>query len=104
MIENAVDECAELIVDGRNFEHQNLLDGNFLGSTLLEGVTTEIDIVQTEIFGPVLCLTKKEDLNDAIEMVNSTEYGNASLIFTEKAGEARKYRYISVSMSASVHR
>jgi len=64
-----------------------------MGPVLLENVTTEMDITQTEIFGPVLCLADAEDLDTAIEMVNSTEYGNASTIYTERGGEARKYRY-----------
>ena len=64
-----------------------------MGPVLLENVTTEMDIAQTEIFGPALCLADAEDLDTAIEMVNSTEYGNASTIYTERGGKARKYRY-----------
>lgn len=93
MVENAVDEGADLVVDGRDFEHPEYPEGNFMGPTLLEGVTVDMDIAQREIFGPVLCLAEAEDLDEAIEMVNSTEYGNASSIFTERGGEARKYRY-----------
>jgi malonate-semialdehyde dehydrogenase (acetylating)/methylmalonate-semialdehyde dehydrogenase len=93
MVEDAVEEGAELVVDGREFEHPDYPAGNFLGPTLLEGVTTDMDIAQTEIFGPVLCLAEADDLDEAIEMVNSTEYGNASSLYTERGGEARKYRY-----------
>jgi malonate-semialdehyde dehydrogenase (acetylating)/methylmalonate-semialdehyde dehydrogenase len=93
MVEDAVEEGAELVVDGREFEHPDHPDGTFLGPTLLEGVTTDMDIAQTEIFGPVLCLAEADDLDEAIEMVNSTEYGNASSLYTERGGEARKYRY-----------
>ncbi|MBX0296881.1 CoA-acylating methylmalonate-semialdehyde dehydrogenase [Haloarcula nitratireducens] len=93
MIEDAIDEGADLVVDGRDFEHPDYPDGNFLGPTLLENVTTDMDITQTEIFGPVMALTKADDLDEAIEMVNSTEYGNASSLYTENGAEARKYRY-----------
>jgi malonate-semialdehyde dehydrogenase (acetylating)/methylmalonate-semialdehyde dehydrogenase len=93
MVEEAVEEGADLIVDGREFEHPDYPEGNFMGPTLLEGVTTDMDIAQTEIFGPVLCLASADDLDEAIEMVNSTEYGNASSLYTERGGEARKYRY-----------
>ncbi|ELZ27979.1 methylmalonate-semialdehyde dehydrogenase [Halogeometricum pallidum JCM 14848] len=93
MVEDAVDEGAELVVDGRDFEHEEYPDGHFLGPTLLEGVTTEMDITQTEIFGPVLCLADAADLDDAVEMVNSTQYGNASSLYTENGAEARKYRH-----------
>jgi malonate-semialdehyde dehydrogenase (acetylating)/methylmalonate-semialdehyde dehydrogenase len=93
MIEDAVEEGADLVVDGRDYEHPEHPDGNFLGLTLLEGVTADMDIAQTEIFGPVLCLADADDLDEAIMMVNSTEYGNASSLYTERGGEARKYRY-----------
>ncbi|ADB63202.1 methylmalonate-semialdehyde dehydrogenase (plasmid) [Haloterrigena turkmenica DSM 5511] len=92
LIENALEEGAELVLDGRDFEHPEL-DGNFLGPTLLEGVTTDMEIAQEEIFGPVLCLAEAEDLDEAIEMVNSTKYGNASSLYTESGSEARQYRY-----------
>lgn len=93
MIEDAVAEGANLIVDGRDFEHPDHPEGNFMGPTLLEGITTEMDIAQTEIFGPVMGLAEADDLNEAIEMVNSTQYGNASSLYTERGAEARKYRY-----------
>lgn len=93
MIEDAAQQGAQVVVDGRGFEHPDYPDGHFLGPTLLEGVTADMDITQTEIFGPVLCLAEQPSLDDAIEMVNSTEYGNASSIFTEDGREARQYRY-----------
>jgi malonate-semialdehyde dehydrogenase (acetylating)/methylmalonate-semialdehyde dehydrogenase len=93
MVQDAVEAGAELVVDGRDFEHPDYPEGNFLGPTLLEGVTADMDIAQTEIFGPVLCLSAADTLDEAIEMVNSTEYGNASSLYTERGGEARKYRY-----------
>jgi malonate-semialdehyde dehydrogenase (acetylating)/methylmalonate-semialdehyde dehydrogenase len=92
MIDNALDEGAELLLDGRDFEHPDL-EGNFLGPTILDGVTTDMEIAQEEIFGPVLCLASADDLDEAIEMVNSTKYGNASSIYTESGGDARQYRY-----------
>lgn len=93
MVESAVEEGADLVVDGRDFEHPDYPDGNFMGPTVLEGVTTDMEIAQTEIFGPVMCLATADDLDQAIEMVNSTEYGNASSLYTERGGEARQYRY-----------
>jgi malonate-semialdehyde dehydrogenase (acetylating) / methylmalonate-semialdehyde dehydrogenase len=93
LIDEAIEEGAELVIDGRSFEHPDYPDGNFLGPILLENVTTDMEIAQTEIFGPVLCLASADDLNEAIEMVNSTEYGNASSIYTERGSEARQYRY-----------
>ena len=92
MIADAIDDGADLVVDGREFEHPEYPEGNFLGPTFLEGVTTDMEIARTEIFGPVLCLASADDLEGAIEMVNATEYGNASSLYTERGGEARRYR------------
>ncbi|WP_408960395.1 CoA-acylating methylmalonate-semialdehyde dehydrogenase [Natrinema sp. 74] len=94
LIDNALDEGADLVLDGRDFDHpDDELDGHFLGPTFLEGVTTDMEIAQEEIFGPVLCLAEAEDIDEAIEMVNSTKYGNASSIYTESGSEARQYKY-----------
>ncbi|SEW30933.1 CoA-acylating methylmalonate-semialdehyde dehydrogenase [Natrinema salifodinae] len=93
LIENALDEGAELVLDGRDFEHPEGLAGSFLGPTLLEGVTADMEIAQEEIFGPVLCLAEVDALDEAIEMVNATKYGNASSIYTESGSEARRYKY-----------
>jgi malonate-semialdehyde dehydrogenase (acetylating)/methylmalonate-semialdehyde dehydrogenase len=93
MIEDAIDEGATLVLDGRDFDHPDYPDGNFLGPSILEDVTAEMDIAREEIFGPVLCLSEVDDLDAAIEMVNATQYGNASSIFTEQGSDARKYRY-----------
>ncbi|WP_433627424.1 CoA-acylating methylmalonate-semialdehyde dehydrogenase [Halomicrococcus sp. NG-SE-24] len=93
MVDEALEEGADLVLDGRDFDHPDHDDGNFLGPTILEGVTADMAIAQEEIFGPVLCLARADDLDDAVEMVNSTRYGNASSIFTERGSEARKYKY-----------
>ncbi|WP_339105866.1 CoA-acylating methylmalonate-semialdehyde dehydrogenase [Haloterrigena salinisoli] len=93
LVDDAIDQGAELVLDGRDFEHPEYPDGNFLGPTLLENVTPDMDIAQEEIFGPVLCLMSTDDLDEAIDAVNSTKYGNASSLYTERGGEARQYRY-----------
>lgn len=93
LVDEAVEEGAELVLDKREFEHPDYPDGNFLGPVILDGVTSEMTVAQEEIFGPVLCLASTDDLSGAIEMVNATDYGNASSIYTERGGEARQYRY-----------
>lgn len=93
LVDEAVEEGAELILDERDFDHPDYPDGNFLGPVILDGVTSEMTVAQEEIFGPVLCLASTDDLDGAIEMVNATDYGNASSIYTERGGEARQYRY-----------
>ncbi|WP_101295869.1 CoA-acylating methylmalonate-semialdehyde dehydrogenase [Halegenticoccus soli] len=93
LVDDAVEDGAELVLDGRDFEHPDYPEGNFIGPILLEGVTSDMTISQEEIFGPVLCLASVDDLDEAIEMVNGTQYGNASSIYTERGGEARQYRH-----------
>jgi malonate-semialdehyde dehydrogenase (acetylating)/methylmalonate-semialdehyde dehydrogenase len=93
LVDEAVEEGAKLILDERDFDHPDYPDGNFLGPVILDGVTSEMTVAQEEIFGPVLCLASTDDLDAAIEMVNATDYGNASSIYTERGGEARQYRY-----------
>jgi malonate-semialdehyde dehydrogenase (acetylating)/methylmalonate-semialdehyde dehydrogenase len=93
LVDEAVEEGAELVLDERDFEHPDYPDGNFLGPVILDGVTSDMTVAQEEIFGPVLCLASTDDLDGAIEMVNATDYGNASSIYTERGGEARQYRY-----------
>jgi malonate-semialdehyde dehydrogenase (acetylating)/methylmalonate-semialdehyde dehydrogenase len=93
MVDDALEEGADLVLDGRDFEHPEYPDGTFLGPTVLEGVTSDMTIAREEVFGPVMCLARARSLGEAIEMVNATAYGNASSIYTESGSEARRYRY-----------
>jgi malonate-semialdehyde dehydrogenase (acetylating)/methylmalonate-semialdehyde dehydrogenase len=68
--------------------------GNFIAPTILEDVTTEIG--QTEIFGPVLSLIRVQTIEDAIEYVNKSAYGNMACLFTRDGLAARKFRYEAV--------
>jgi len=78
LVAEAVEEGAELVVDGRDFEDPRYPDGNYLGPILLDNVDPEMTIAQEEIFGPILCLTRAADLDEVIKIVNGTRYGNAS--------------------------
>jgi malonate-semialdehyde dehydrogenase (acetylating)/methylmalonate-semialdehyde dehydrogenase len=91
MIADAVDAGAEVVVDGRGFEHPEL-DGNFLGPTLLDGVSADMAIAREEIFGPVACLDAASDVREAVERINGSRFGNAATIYTERGGEARAFR------------
>ena len=68
--------------------------GNFIAPTILEDVTTELG--QTEIFGPVLSLIRVQTIEDAIEYVNTSAYGNMACLFTRDGLAARKFRYEAV--------
>jgi malonate-semialdehyde dehydrogenase (acetylating) / methylmalonate-semialdehyde dehydrogenase len=84
------EEGARLVVDGRESYDED--EGFFLGPTIFDLVTPEMEIAQEEIFGPVLAVERMEDLDEAIRNINESRYGNAAAIFTSDGGAARKFR------------
>ena len=94
-IERGVQDGATLVVDGRGDAVGGELDpaGAFLGPTILDDVTAEMAISQEEVFGPVLTVIRAESLDQAIEIVNSSRFGNGTSIFTESGASVRRYRH-----------
>ena len=62
------------------------------GATLFDNVTTDMKIYEDEIFGPVLCLIRTETYDEALELINSSPFGNGTAIFTNDGGAARHFR------------
>ena len=89
-VDLGVDEGADLVLDGRGHVVADHEDGFFLGPCLFDRVTREMRIYQEEIFGPVLCVVRAQSEEQALELVNSHEYGNGTCIFT-RDGEAARY-------------
>ena len=85
-------EGAELVVDGRPFVHPTNPEGFFLGVTLFDGVTPDMDIYQEEIFGPVLGIVHAETYDAALGLVNGHKYANGTAIFTTDGGAARRFK------------
>ncbi|MCE7741113.1 MAG: CoA-acylating methylmalonate-semialdehyde dehydrogenase [Candidatus Heimdallarchaeota archaeon] len=93
-IDKGIEEGAELILDGRNPKlDDNLINGSFIGPTIFDKVTPEMTIAKEEIFGPVIPIVKVNSLEEAIEIINKSRYGNASSIFTSSGKSARDYQY-----------
>ena len=67
-IQTAIDEGAELVVDGRGFKLQGHEDGFFVGPTLLDRVTTDMKSYHEEIFGPVLQMVRAPDFETAEQL------------------------------------
>ena len=67
--------------------------GNFLNPTLLDKVAPESALSGTEIFGPVLSLVHAKTLEEGIEILSRSVYGNMASIFTSSGAAARKFRY-----------
>jgi malonate-semialdehyde dehydrogenase (acetylating) / methylmalonate-semialdehyde dehydrogenase len=88
-ISRGEEEGARLVVDGRGDYGDG---GFFLGPTIFDGVTPEMEIAKEEIFGPVLTVERMEDLDEAIRAINASRYGNAAAIFTRDGAAARKFR------------
>jgi len=86
-----VEAGAELVVDGRQMSLQGYENGYFLGGTLFDKVTTDMDIYKQEIFGPVLSVVRAAHYDDAVKMINDHEYGNGTAIFTRDGDAARSF-------------
>jgi malonate-semialdehyde dehydrogenase (acetylating)/methylmalonate-semialdehyde dehydrogenase len=82
---------ATLVADGRETSPDG--DGFFLGVSLLDNVTPEMDAYKDEIFGPVLGITRVDTYDDAVRMVNENPYGNGTAIFTRDGGVARQFEF-----------
>ncbi|MFD2034970.1 CoA-acylating methylmalonate-semialdehyde dehydrogenase [Belliella marina] len=92
LIEKGKQEGANLLLDGRNCKVPGYEQGNFIGPTILEGLPLEGDVVNTEIFGPVMSLLPMDSLVQALQFINSNNYGNMACIFTGSGASARKFR------------
>jgi malonate-semialdehyde dehydrogenase (acetylating)/methylmalonate-semialdehyde dehydrogenase len=88
-IQRGISEGAVPLADGRSM--RNSLGGYFLGATILDHATPEMSVACDEIFGPVLTVLRVPTLEEAIQTVNRSRYGNASSIFTDSGGAAREY-------------
>ena len=93
LIAKGKDEGATCLVDGSDCKVDGFPDGNWIGPTLFSGVTPEMSIYKEEIFGPVLCCMEVDTLDDALELVNNSPYGNGTSIFTDSGSVARRYRH-----------
>jgi len=82
---------ADLVVDGRGIKIQGYENGFFVGPTLFDRVTPEMDIYKQEIFGPVLSTVRKDSYEDALKLVMDNDYGNGTAIFTADGDTARDF-------------
>ncbi|HZF46180.1 MAG TPA: aldehyde dehydrogenase family protein, partial [Sphingomonadaceae bacterium] len=90
-IEMGIREGAELVLDGRGFTLQGHESGYFLGPSLFDHVTPDMQSYCDEIFGPVLQIVRAETLDEAIGLASEHAYGNGVAIFTRDGGAARAF-------------
>ncbi|RKP43885.1 CoA-acylating methylmalonate-semialdehyde dehydrogenase [Trinickia fusca] len=92
LIAKGVEEGAKLELDGRGVQVPGYEQGNFIGPTIFSGVTTDMTVYGTEIFGPVLVVVNVATLDDAIALVNRNPFGNGVGLFTQSGAQARKFQ------------
>jgi malonate-semialdehyde dehydrogenase (acetylating)/methylmalonate-semialdehyde dehydrogenase len=98
-LESGVSQGATLRADGRQHVLYNESEGFFLGVSLLDNVTPEMECYRNEIFGPVLEVVRAHDYPEALGIVNDNQYGNGTAIFTRDGGAARQYQFdVNVGM------
>ncbi|ARE42053.1 Methylmalonate-semialdehyde dehydrogenase [Rhodovulum sp. P5] len=91
LINSGVDQGADLVVDGRNFALQGYENGYFVGPSLFDKVTTDMEIYRQEIFGPVLSTVRAKTYEEALGYAMDHEYGNGTAIFTRDGDTARDF-------------
>ncbi len=92
LIQAGIDEGATLRLDGRGCQVAGYEEGNFVGPTILDHVTTDMSCYTEEIFGPVLCIMYADTLEEAIEIINTNPNGNGTAIFTQSGAHAHKFQ------------
>lgn len=91
LVNSGVEQGATLVVDGRDFTMQGYENGYFVGPSLFDNVTADMDIYKEEIFGPVLSTVRSESYEDALDLVMTNQYGNGTSIFTADGDTARDF-------------
>ncbi len=83
---------AKLVVDGRGVKPNGAENGFWLGPTLIDHVTTGMTVYTDEIFGPVLSVVRVETYDEALALINASDFGNGTAIFTNDGGAARRFQ------------
>src|SRR4051794_8971634 len=91
-VEAGEESGAKVVVDGREVQPDGGDNGFWLGPTLLDQVEPHMSVYTDEIFGPVLSVLRADTYEQALELINSNEYGNGTAIFTNDGGAARRFQ------------
>ncbi|MCJ8326568.1 MAG: CoA-acylating methylmalonate-semialdehyde dehydrogenase [Campylobacterales bacterium] len=92
LIQEGVDEGANLVLDGRGATVEAYPNGNWVGPTVFRDVKVHMSIYKEEIFGPVISLLEPKTLNEALDIINNNMFGNGTSIFTSSGASATKFR------------
>jgi len=89
-ITEAENDGAKILLDGRNTTVKGKEGGYYVGATIIDYVTIDMSVAREEIFGPVISIIRAKDLDEAIEIENGSNYGNAAAVFTQSGGLAKQ--------------
>jgi len=93
LIQSGKDEGASILLDGRNPKVPSGYEkGNFVGPTIISDIKPNMQCYQQEIFGPVLGIIKADTFDEAVQIINSNQYGNGTAIFTSSGAAAKKFQ------------
>lgn len=92
LIQKGIEEGATLLVDGRSPHINGFENGYFVRPTILQNVQPGSEVAKTEIFGPVLSLIHLNTIDEALQFINSGQYGNMACLFTSNGAVARRFR------------
>ena len=92
-IDKGTKEGAKLILDGRGIKVPGFENGYFIGPTIFDEATRDMEISNEEIFGPVMAICKVKDFDDALSVIKANRYGNAASIYTSSGKYAREFRH-----------
>jgi malonate-semialdehyde dehydrogenase (acetylating)/methylmalonate-semialdehyde dehydrogenase len=90
-ITRAIERGARVRLDGRGINPAGKERGNYVGATLIDGITLDDECAHDEIFGPVLSILRVKTLDEAIAIENNDPYGNAACIYTTNGATARYF-------------
>ncbi|MEU2787649.1 CoA-acylating methylmalonate-semialdehyde dehydrogenase [Streptomyces sp. NPDC007100] len=91
-VTGAAAQGADVVIDGTGFTVAGHENGHWIGVSLLDNVTPEMDAYRDEIFGPVLSVVRVDTYDEAISLMNSSPWGNGTAIFTRDGGAARRFQ------------
>ena len=96
LVDAGLSQGARIVLDGRGGKVEGCEGGSFVRPTILDGLTPEAELLETEIFGPVLTLLNFDNVDQVIEFVNSGKYGNMACLFTTSGANARRFRHEAI--------
>ncbi len=98
-ITEAEEQGAKILVDGRAARVAGRENGYYVGPTVIDNVSPDMKVATEEIFGPVLTILRTKNVDEALDIENSSNYGNAAAVFTQSGGMAR---YVAEKASAGM--